>query len=297
VTRGIPALDPDYAIPGRFAGKTILITGAADGIGGATAVRAAREGANVVAVDKKAEVLATTVARIKAEGGSAIAVVADVALTEDADRMVAEAVAAFGGLDLALNAAGVMDGTDPSKPLDYDHDMPLMPNAIHMATDAYWDNTLATNATGMFKSMRAELRQMVEQARGGAIVCIGSIAGIIGLAGNPAYVASKHSVTGLIRNAAIDYAAYGIRINSVNMAQTDTPMVARAYEFVKHQVALGKGTSMASAKSKSLLSLADPEHRGATPAEQVGMILFVLSDEASNLTGAAFATDGGWTTY
>ena len=145
--------------------------------------------------------------------------------------------------------------------------------------------------------MRAELRQMVEQGRGGSIVCIGSIAGIIGLAGNPAYVASKHSVTGLVRNAAIDYAAFGIRVNSVNMAQTATPMVARAYEFVKHQVALGKGSSMASAKSQSLLSLADPEHRGATPWEQVGMILFLLSDEASNLTGAAYATDGGWTTY
>ena len=111
--------------------------------------------------------------------------------------MVAEAVAAFGGLDLVLNAAGVMDGTDPSKPLDYDNDMPLMPASIHKATDAYWHTMIATNATGMFKSMRAELRQMVEQGRGGAIVCIGSIAGIIGLAGNPAYVASKHSVTGL----------------------------------------------------------------------------------------------------
>jgi NAD(P)-dependent dehydrogenase (short-subunit alcohol dehydrogenase family) len=297
MTYAIAPIDPDHAIPGRFAGRTILITGAADGIGGATAIRAAREGANVVAVDKKAEVLAATVARITAEGGSAIAVVADVSRTEDADRMVTKAVTAYGGLDLALNAAGVMDGTDPSRPLDYDHDMPLMPTAIHQATDAYWDNTLATNATGMFKSMRAELRQMVEQGRGGAIVCIGSIAAIIGLPGNPAYVASKHSVTGLVRNAAIDYATHGIRVNSVNMAQTATPMVARAYEFVKHQVALGKGTGMASAKSHSLLSLADPEHRGSTPWEQVGMILFLLSDEASNLTGAAFATDGGWTTY
>lgn len=297
MTQGIPPLNPDYAIPGRFNGKTILITGAADGIGGATAVRAAREGANVVAVDKKAEVLAATVARIKAAGGSAITVVADVALTADADRMVAEAVAAFGSLDLALNAAGVMDGTDPSQPLDYERDMPLMPSAIHQATDAYWEKTIATNSTGMFKSLRAELRQLVAQGRGGAIVCIGSIAGIIGLPGNPAYVASKHSVTGLIRNAAIDYATYGIRVNSVNMAQTATPMVTRAYEFVRHQLAQGKGNSMASAKSQSLLSLADPEHRGATPWEQAAVILFLLSDEASNLTGASYATDGGWTTY
>ncbi len=114
----------------------------------------------------------------------------------------------------------------------------------------------------MFKSLRAELRQMVDRAAAARSSASARSPGIIGLAGNPAYVASKHSVTGLVRNAAIDYAAFGIRVNSVNMAQTATPMVARAYEFVKHQVALGNGSSMASAKSQSLLSLADPEHRG-----------------------------------
>jgi NAD(P)-dependent dehydrogenase (short-subunit alcohol dehydrogenase family) len=297
MAQSIPPISPEYYIPDRFKGKTILITGAADGIGGATALRAAREGANLVAVDKKAEALATTVARIKNEGGSAIAVVADVSRTQDADRMVAEAVSTYGGLDLALNAAGVMDGTDPAKSLDFERDMPLMPAAIHQATDEYWENTIASNSTGMFRSLRAELRQLVAQNRGGAIVCIGSIAAIIGLPGNPAYVASKHSVTGLVRNAAIDYAPYGIRVNSVNMAQTATPMVERAYEFVEYQMTQGHGSSMASAKSHSLLSLAASDHRGSTTWEQAAVILFLLSDEASNLTGASYATDDGWTTY
>jgi NAD(P)-dependent dehydrogenase (short-subunit alcohol dehydrogenase family) len=293
----IKPISPDYFVPDRFNGKTILITGAATGIGAATAIRAAREGAHVACVDKKSRELHATVDKIKSEGNRAIVIIADVSITADADRMVAETVKVFGGLDLVLNAAGVMDGTDPSKPLDFDRDAHLMPNPIHEASDEYWDKVIANNTTGMFKSLRAELRQMVSQDRGGAIVCIGSIAGLIGLPGNPAYSASKHGVTGLTRYAAIDYARYGIRVNSVNMAQTDTPMVERAYEFVKYMMTKGAGSSIAGAKSQSILQIADPGHRGATAWEQAGPILFLLSDEASNLTGGTFATDGGWTTY
>lgn len=296
-TFAIPPVNPDNFIPNRFKGKTMLVTGGADGIGRATAIRAAREGANVVAVDKKVEALYATVASIKAEGNSAIAVVADVSKTEDADRMVAEAVKAFGSVNLVLNAAGVMDGTDPARPLDFEHDMHLMPAPIHQATDEYWDNVIASNTTGMFKSLRAELRQMVAQGGGGAIVNIGSIAAMTGLNGNPAYVASKHGVSGLTRNAALDYARYGIRINSVNMAETDTPMVQRAHEFVKYMMQHGSVSGMGAAKSQSILQLAAPDHRSATPWEQASTILYLLSEDASNLTGAIFATDGGWTAY
>jgi len=153
------------------------------------------------------------------------------------------------------------------------------------------------NINGMFYCMRSQLNQMLKQDLGGAIVNIGSIAGIIGLPGNAAYSASKHAVTGLTRNAAIDYAPYGIRVNSVNMAQTDTPMVFRAYEFVKWAMEKGMGSGMAGLKSQSLLSANEPEGRGATPWEQAAIILFLLSDDASNITGACYATDGGWTAY
>ena len=297
MTNDIAPVSPDYFIPNRFKGKTFLVTGAATGIGAATAIRAAREGANIVGLDRKEKELNETISKIKAEGHPAIAIGGNVIETAVCDRVVSEAVRVFGGLDLALNAAGVMDGGDPAKPLDFDTQRNLLPNYIHEATDAYWDTVMAVNTTGVFKSMRSELRQMVKQGRGGAIVNIGSIAGLTGLAGNPAYVASKHGVTGLTRNAALDYAPYGIRINSVNMAGTATPMTERAGEFVKAQRQSGASSPTAALKTMSILMAVDSQKRMATVWEQGAIILFLLSQDASNLTGCTYATDGGWTAY
>jgi NAD(P)-dependent dehydrogenase (short-subunit alcohol dehydrogenase family) len=296
--KGIKPVDPEVFFANRFAGKVLLITGAAIGsIGGCTAIRAAKEGAKVMCVDIKESALNQTVAEIIKNGGEATAFVADIRQPEMANLMVQETVRIFGQLDLVLNAAGVMDGNDPSKDQDFANTLNLLPASIHNATDEYWHNVMNANINGMFYCMRAQLKQLIHQEMGGAIVNIGSIAGIIGLPGNSAYSASKHAVTGLTRNAAIDYAPYGIRVNSVNMAQTDTPMVFRAYEFVKWAMEQGMGSGMAGLKSQSLLSATEPTGRGATPWEQAAMILFLLSDDASNITGATYATDGGWTTY
>jgi NAD(P)-dependent dehydrogenase (short-subunit alcohol dehydrogenase family) len=294
----IAPTSPQACIPGRFAGKVLLVTGAAMGsIGGCTAIRAAREGARVLCVDRKVKETEATVNEIRSQGGEAVAVMADMGVPAEADGAVAAAVKHYGGLDLVLNAAGVMDGTDPAAAQDFARDQALLPASIHTATDAYWHAVFNSNIHGMFYSMRAQLKQLLAQGRGGSIVNIGSIAGIIGLPGNCAYSASKHAVVGLTRNAAIDYAPHGIRVNSVNMAQTDTPMVFRAYEFVKWMMEQGHGSSMAGAKSQSLLQIADSKHRGSTPWEQAAIILFLLSDDASNITGATYATDGGWTTF
>lgn len=292
------ATDPNYSISGRFTNKVLLVTGAAiNSIGGCTAIRAAREGAQVICVDIKEIELHQTVEAIEKEGGKALAIVADVTKSSEVTRMMAEALAAFGRLDLALNAAGVMDGNDPAQKQDFEKNGSLFPAPIHQATDEYWHRVFNANTHGMFYSLRAEINQMLSQGTGGAIVNIGSIAAIIGLPGNPAYSASKHAVTGLTRNAAIDYAPHGIRVNSVNMAQTDTPMVFRAYEFVEWAMKKGMGSGMAGLKSKSLLSAAEPSGRGSTPWEQAAIILFLLSEDAANITGATYATDGGWTTY
>jgi NAD(P)-dependent dehydrogenase (short-subunit alcohol dehydrogenase family) len=290
---------PDYFTPDRFKGKTVIVTGCARGMGAGAAQRAAREGANVVGVDWIEDLGAKTIRDIVGSGGKATFVPGDVGDTATCETMVKVAVDTYGGLDMAINNAGVMDGVFSGDEIDYQKQKPLIFAPIHEATDDYWDKVFRTNSGGVFRSMRAELRQMVAQGRGGAIVNVASIAGMTGLAGNPAYVASKHAVNGLTRNAAIDYAPHGIRVNSVNMAATDTPMVARAGVLVAEAAKANPSTgpNMGRAKTFSLLAYANPNHRPATVAEQVSMMLFLLSTEASNFTGGVFPTDGGWTNY
>lgn len=286
---------PDYFIPGRFKGKTILITGAASGMGAAAATRAAREGANVACVDRRKGPLDETVKRIKSEGHNVIAIVSDVSKTADADRMVEETVKAFGSLDMAINDAGIFEAADPEKPIDYKNDWRFLPSPIHQAADEYWDAVIATNLTGVFKSLRAELRQMVKQGKGGAIVNVGSVAALIGIGGNPAYGSSKHGVAGITKNAAIDYAPYGIRVNSVNPPATDTPMIKRVYEVSAASKKAGRGSTSKAIHGGSIISANNPDHRISTPWEQVATMLYLLSDEASDLTGGIFPTDGGST--
>ena len=289
--------DPDAFIAGRFAGRTIMVTGSARGMGKAAAIRLAREGANVVGVDWIRDLGEATDAEIRAAGGRSVFVHGDIGTAATADAAVEAAVAGFGRLDGAINNAGVMDGVFSGDPIDYESQKPLVFAPIHEATEDYWSKVFRTNALGTFLMMRAQLSQMVAQLKGGAIVNVGSIAGMTGLSGNPAYVASKHAVNGLTRNAAIDYAPYGIRVNSVNMAATDTPMIARAGALVAASRKTATGPLMGSIKTQSILSWTDPQHRPATVAEQVSMMLFLLSSEAANFTGGIYPTDGGWTDY
>lgn len=294
----VKPVDPDFFIPNRFKGKTMVITGCARGMGRAAAIRAAREGANVVGVDWIRDEGEAVVEAINRDGGKARFVFGDVGDTKTCDRMVRVAVDQFGGLDLALNNAGVMDAVFPGDPVDYAKQKDLIFQSVAQASDEYWDKVMRTNATGVFKSMRSELRQLVAQRRGGAIVNVGSVAGLIGFGGTCAYSASKYAVNGLTRSAAIDYSVYGIRVNSVNMATTETPMYERAKALLTARARESGGVPQVGLmKIDSLLQATDSHKRGATAWEQVAVMLFLLSDEASNLTGALYATDGGYTAY
>lgn len=287
----------DRYFPGRFAGKTIIVTGSARGMGAAAALRLAREGANVVGVDWLKDLGQATDEAIRKAGGKSVFVHGDIGEAATGEAAVKAAVDAFGGIDGAINNAGVMDGVYSGDEPDYARQRDLVFAPIHEATEEYWTKVFRTNATGTFLALRAQLRQLVRQNRGGSVVNVASIAGLTGLSGNPAYVASKHAVNGLTRNAAIDYAPYGIRVNSVNMAATDTPMVARAGALVAASMKATDGPKMGKIKTNSILSFTASDHRPATVFEQISVMLFLLSDEASNLTGALYATDGGWTAY
>lgn len=140
---------------------------------------------------------------------------------------------------------------------------------------------------------------MLAQKSTGAIVNNASIAGVTGLPGNPAYVASKHAVNGLTKNLALDYARYGIRVNSVNPAGTATPMVEEAYAFVveKQKKARAAGVSAQEAQSMAGQKTESMLERDATAEEQAASILFLASDDASHMTGSIVATDGGWTSF
>jgi NAD(P)-dependent dehydrogenase (short-subunit alcohol dehydrogenase family) len=273
--------DPATFVPDRFADQVMLVTGAAGGMGLACATRAAREGAAVALVDIDGDAAEAAAAVIAGAGGQAIGIAADITDRDDCTRMVEAVVEAYGGLDIAINNAGVMDGGSDGQPAP-----------MHLANDTYIRRTIEINVLGTMYACAAELSRMVEQARGGAIVNVGSHTALTGSAGTPAYVASKHAISGLTRAIAMDYAPHGIRCNSVNMCATETPMLERAMEFVKSRHAAAEPSApRATMKSAALIG------RLSTAWEQAAVILFVASRDASYMTGALVASDGGWTAY
>lgn len=267
--------------PGRFDDKVMIITGAARGIGKATALRAAAEGAKLVLVDCKEKEGRETLAEVEAITDTVLFLPYDISIEENAQKMVEETVAKFGRLDIAINNAGVMGE----------------PDNVHNLTKEQMDFTMANNLYTVFFCAKHELIQFMAQGDGGAMVNNASIAGITGLPGNPAYAASKHAVNGLTKNLAIDYAPFGIRVNSVNPAGTATPMVEEAMAFViakqKEAAAAGNANagSMAGSKTENM------QKREAQAEEQAASILFLASDDASHMTGEVVATDGGWTSF
>jgi NAD(P)-dependent dehydrogenase (short-subunit alcohol dehydrogenase family) len=245
----------DYGLRGRVA----LVTGAASGIGRATAELFAAMGARVVACDVDGDAGADVVAGMH----DAIFVSADV--TDDAAvaALVAAARDSYGRLDCAVNCAGVGGGDAAT------HDYP----------DEQWDRIVATNLRGTWLAMRREIEAMLAQGDGGAIVNVSSTLGVRGSALASPYSASKHGVLGLTRTAAVEYAPAGIRVNAVCPGAIDTPMMDRTFEQFP-------------GFRESLIGFV-PMGRMGRPEEVAGAIAWLCSDAASFITGEALAVEGG----
>lgn len=250
---------------GLLHGKSVLVTGAASGIGLATARLAAREGARVTLCDRDEEKGTSGTAAIVAGGGHALFVRMDVTDEAEVSAAVDACVRAFGRIDGAFNNAGIATDSSgkPGKTAD-------------IAFDA-WQRVLAVNLTGVWQCMRHEIRHMLA-AGGGSIVNNASIAGLVGLPGQAAYTASKHGVVGLTKSAAADYAGQGLRINAICPGFVETPLTADAFQRVGPKILA-----------------AVPARRFGSPQEIAEAAVWLLSDRSSFVTGAAMAADGGYT--
>jgi len=249
---------------GLLHGKVALITGAASGIGRATAIAAAREGAKVLVVDA-VPAGEDTVKLIKQAGGEAAFHKCDVTRAAEVEATVAAAVKVFGRLDCAHNNAGIIG------------------KSLHTAedTEENFDRIIAVDLKGVWLCMKYEILQMLKQGARGAIVNTASAAGLVGSHGQPAYTAAKHGVIGLTKVAALEYARHDIRVNSVCPGVIDTAMVA---EMVTGHPRL-----------RDRLIAVEPIRRMGKPEEIGEAVVWLMSDYASFVTGASLPVDGAMT--
>ena len=248
---------------GTLDGKVALVTGAARGLGRATAQIFAREGARVVIVDVQREGGEETVGLIKDAGGNAAFVAADVSSPSDVQAMVRAAVGTYGSLDCAVNNAAIEGGGRP----------------LAETSEEDWNRSIAVNLTGVFLCMKFEIPAMLDRG-GGAIVNVSSGGGLVGTPGSAGYIAAKHGVLGLTKVAALDYGARGIRVNAICPGAMWTPMLRAAADKEPQHV--------------ERLTGMHPIGRIAEPEEVGEAAVWLCTNAASFVLGHAFSVDGGY---
>jgi NAD(P)-dependent dehydrogenase (short-subunit alcohol dehydrogenase family) len=245
-----------------FEGKVALVTGAATGLGERIAQGLCERGAKVVLVDVDLNGARQVASQLDATGARVHAIEADVGDPQSAELMVSATLGRFGALHLAVNNAGISG----------DHDVPLADTPVEA-----WQRILAINLSGIFSEMKFQIPAMLASG-GGAIVNMSSGAGAVGVAGLSPYRATKHGIVGLTRAAALDYAGKGIRINAIGPGYIDTPATQEAPREVRETFAA-----------------AHPIGRMGTRKEVADTVAFLLSDQASFLTGSFYMAGGGLT--
>lgn len=269
----------------RFSNKTIIITGGTSGIGKAVCIRAGLEGANVVVVGRNFDRGQKVVDEIINNNGEAVFIKADVTNPDEVINLISQVENIYGEIHIAINNAGIVGES----------------NTLTEISNNDWTNIINTNLNSVFYCCREEIKSFLKHGKGGSIVNVGSVAGLRGFPSAAAYVASKHGVNGLTKAIAVDYATFGIRCNSVNPANTDTPLTKNVEQSMKGKIAdlVAQGIDPKDFLSKSMTSgkTQTLQKRSATPEEQASTILYFASDEASHITGSIVASDGGFTVY
>ena len=247
-------------------GKAALVTGGGNGIGRATALAMAREGARLVVADIEAETAAETVALVNAAGGQAIAKAGDLTKADEVEALIGTVLSAYGRLDCAFNNAGIAP-----------YQLGMQNRATAEWEEAAWDRMIEINLKSVWLCMKHELPAM-QAAGGGAIVNTASIAGLVGLRVSSAYVAAKHAVIGLTKAAALDYGGQNIRINAVCPGYVETRMTTTSRAIFGERLVANT-----------------PLGRLGSPPEIAELVVWLCSERASFVHGAAYAADGGWT--